>query len=207
MSQGLAKVLLTMHHGSRVGMGNLGRLQLVKLAYIEEILSPVYQVWGDDVNFVRYLYGPYSDELAHAFDFMVFHGLATPRSKGYEILPSGRDAANEIGGSFPKLDALCRDVVQAFHTLNLKTGKDACRVVYAEPAFAAELARRPLPPGGGLPKAKRLRGVFHSSGHPSFDVQLMVHRLLLEREYHGSSLLEHVSLGFLLALDRVSHGA
>lgn len=167
----------------RLGEPPVGRTTIVKMSYLCEVLRPAYELWTRTFKFVRYFYGPYSSELLGYLDYLVFHGLVSVRSYTrsdtgvlalYEASDEGVGASEQLrkvdGGE--TLYALAEDVVWSLQVLGVRTAKQICDVVYAEPQFESVL------------RDAEVRGIPSSSAepllssqdprHPAFRIQALL---------------------------------
>lgn len=174
MNGGKTTLLQVLAAADRVRRGPLGRTYIMKVAYLVGLLKPAYVVWLSGPQFVHYRYGPYAPSVSAQLDFLVFHGLATVEEyqltavgvrASYSITDDGRVAATQAADA-QLLGALCDDVLGALGSLGILTAKQICALVYAEPAFASELARGLARPMDAT--HARVLPDSNSADHPSF---------------------------------------
>jgi DNA-binding PadR family transcriptional regulator len=145
----------------RLGEPPVHRTMLVKQAFLAETIRPLYQLWVRTFGFVRYYYGPYSDEIFQRLDTLIFNGLVRvtmmERIGGkvearYQITGSGHRALRQFRES--EFVQLAVDLVWALQALGVEQAGTICRLVYQEAEFArvfAEHSEQNLPPSAKVP--------------------------------------------------------
>jgi len=148
----------------RLGEDPVRRTTLVKQAFLADTIRPLYRVWLRSFSFVRYYYGPYSDEIFQRLDTLIFNGLVTvtrlERSGGriearYQISEAGRRLLEHFADSV--IVSLASDLIWALQALGVTQASTICKLVYQEAEFARLFAqhtdegigpetRVPLPP-------------------------------------------------------------
>ena len=126
----------------RLGQGSIHRTTLVKQAFIAETIRPLYKIWLQTFNFVRYNYGPYSDDIFERLNILIFNGLVevtTSKHRGgqtearYKITSAGHDILGQI--SAPEIVSLATDLIWALQTLGVEKASTICKLVYEEAEF------------------------------------------------------------------------
>jgi DNA-binding PadR family transcriptional regulator len=135
----------------------------VKQAFLAETLRPLYRLWVRTFGFVRYYYGPYSDEIFQRLDTLIFNGLVRvtmmERIGGkiearYQITDSGHRALEHFPDS--EFVQLAVDLVWALQALGVEQASTICRLVYQEAEFArvfAQHSEQKIPPSAKVPLA------------------------------------------------------
>lgn len=167
----------------RLGEPPIGRTTLIKMTYLCEVLRPAYELWARSFDFVRYYYGPYSSELLGYLDYLVFHGLVTVGSYArsdhgvialYTASDDGLKASQQLKqrSDGQTLHALAEDVVWSLQVLGVRTAKQICDVVYAEPQFESVLRdaeARGIPAAAAAPLLTS-----QDPRHPAFRIQALL---------------------------------
>lgn len=184
MNSRTALILEILVASRRLGDPYVGRTVLVKLAFLSEILKPVYDVWFEGFQFVRYHYGPYSDDIHRRAEFLAFHSLAQigsyEKSVGrvaatYSVTDAGEAAAKRLrAASTPasRLAEMVGDIVWSLRGLGATSAAGICRLVYAEPDFAQRLSGAPSE-AANLRNAEQLPSPLWPS-HASFQAQAVL---------------------------------
>jgi DNA-binding PadR family transcriptional regulator len=145
----------------RLGEPPVHRTTLVKQAFLAETIRPLYRLWVRTFGFVRYYYGPYSDEIFQRLDTLIFNGLVRvttmERIGGkiearYQITGSGHRALDYFRES--EFAQLAVDLVWALQALGVEQASTICKLVYREAEFArvfAEHAEQKIPPSAKVP--------------------------------------------------------
>jgi DNA-binding PadR family transcriptional regulator len=148
--------LLAANH--EMGQQSVHRTMLVKQLFLVEIIRPVYDLWIQTFGFIRYHYGPYSDDIFNRLDVLIFHNLVkvnrAERRPGrygaqYEITENGQRLLKEIHA--PQIKELTMDLVWALQAIGVEKSGTICKLVYQESEFARLFAehspetRMPLP--------------------------------------------------------------
>lgn len=124
------------------------RTMLVKQAYLAETIRPLYRLWRQTFSFVRYQYGPWSEDIFHRLDMLIFSGLVEvtfmKRRQGrvearYKITPAGHTILGQIDAS--EIVELSHDLVWALQTLGVNQTNSICKLVYQEAEFARIIAQ------------------------------------------------------------------
>lgn len=131
-----------------LGQSEIHRTMLVKQAFLAETIRPLYRLWRQIFSFVRYNYGPYSEDVFYRLDTLIFSGLvevtAMERHRGrvearYKITPAGHIVLGQIGGA--EIVELSHDLVWALQTLGVEQSTTICKLVYQEAGFARIFAQ------------------------------------------------------------------
>lgn len=124
------------------------RTMLVKQAFLAETIRPLYRLWHQTFSFVRYNYGPYSEDLFHCLDTLIFSGLvevtAMERHRGrvearYKITAAGHNILGQIAAN--EITELAYDLVWALQSLGVDQSTTICKLVYQEAEFARIFAQ------------------------------------------------------------------
>ena len=126
----------------RLGQDAIHRTTLVKQAFLAETIRPLYNIWLQTFSFVRYNYGPYSDDVFDRLNTLIFNGLVevttTKQRAGqiearYKITKAGHDILNQINA--PDIIGLATDLVWALQALGIEKATTICKLVYEEAEF------------------------------------------------------------------------
>jgi hypothetical protein len=126
----------------RFGRPEVHRTILVKQAFLAETVRPLYRQWKRIFSFIRYFYGPYSDDIFYRLDILIFNGLVevtkAERRRGnfearYKITERGREILSKIDAV--DLTQLADDIVWALQTLGIDQAGSICKLVYQESEF------------------------------------------------------------------------
>ena len=132
----------------RLGQPAVHRTTLVKQAFLAETIHPLYRVWLQTFSFVRYFYGPYSDDVFDRLDTLIFNGLVdvtTANHQGgriearYKISQAGHKLLRHFEAT--NITALATDLVWALQTLGVEQATTICKLVYQEAEFARIFAQ------------------------------------------------------------------
>lgn len=143
MSNRSVALLALLEANHRLGQPDVYRTVLMKQAFLAETIRPLYRQWRRMFNFVRYYYGPYSEEVFCHLDILIFNGLVEvstfERSRGrlearYIITPAGRMILEQIEAT--EISELATDLVWALQTLGVDQAGSIAKLVYQEPEFA-----------------------------------------------------------------------
>lgn len=143
----------------RLGEPAVGRTILVKQTYLFATLRPFYGIWTRTFSFVRYFYGPYSEEIFDQLDTLIFSGLVEVTSaefqKGrtearYRITEAGDRVLTHFEGE--EIVRLAHDLVWALQSLGVEQATTLCKLVYQEAEFARIFAEHNA--GGIGPETK-----------------------------------------------------
>lgn len=124
------------------------RTILVKQVYLAETIRPLYRLWRQTFSFVRYQYGPWSEDIFYRLDMLIFSGLVEvtfmERRRGrvearYKITPAGHNILGQIDTS--EIVELSQDLVWALQTLGVDQTSTICKLVYQEAEFARMIAQ------------------------------------------------------------------
>jgi hypothetical protein len=119
----------------------------MKQAYLLETIKPLYRMWRKTFSFVRYHYGPFSDDVFHRVDTLVFNGLVSVSAFAispqrvearYRIAQAGRAALSGLQSN--DIKRLAVDLVWALQALGADHASKITRLVYQEPGFARVFA-------------------------------------------------------------------
>lgn len=136
-------LLALLDANDRLGQPEVYRTVLMKQAFLAETIRPLYRLWRQTFAFVRYFYGPYSEDVFQRLDILIFHGLAEVtsfgRSRGrlearYRITSLGRATLGKISAG--QISELATDLVWALQTLGVDQAGTIAKLVYQEPEFA-----------------------------------------------------------------------
>jgi hypothetical protein len=136
-------VLAILAANDRLGQSEIHRTWLVKQVYLAETIRPLYRMWRQAFAFVRYYYGPYSDDIFFALDTLIFNGLAEVTKhqlRGgrveatYKVTRAGSDLVDQVVPQ--EFKQLGSDLVWALQTLGVQNVGAICRLVYREAEFA-----------------------------------------------------------------------
>jgi len=131
-----------------LGQSEIHRTMLVKQAFLAETIRPLYRLWRQTFSFVRYNYGPYSEDVFYRLDILIFSGLvevtAMERHRGrvearYKITPTGHTVLRQIGSG--EIVELAHDLVWALQTLGVDQSGTICKLVYQEAEFGRIFAQ------------------------------------------------------------------
>jgi len=132
----------------RLGQPEVHRTVLVKQAFLAETIRPLYRQWRQTFPFVRYFYGPYSEDVFFRLDTLIFNGLVevttAERRRGrlearYKITPAGHVVLGQIEAG--EITALATDLVWALQTLGVDRVSAISKLVYQEAEFARIFAQ------------------------------------------------------------------
>lgn len=141
-------ILALLSANNRLDGPPIHRTTLVKQAFLAETIRPLYGLWLRTFEFVRYYYGPYSDEIFQRLDTLIFNGLAEVVAIGrqggkvearYQITAAGHRLLIQSNQS--EIIALATDLVWALQTLGIEKASTLCKLVYQESEFARIFAR------------------------------------------------------------------
>jgi DNA-binding PadR family transcriptional regulator len=144
----------------QLGSPELHRTVLMKQAFLAETLRPLYRLWRKTFSFVRYHYGPFSDELFEHLNALVFNGLAevtTFHQSGsrtearYRITAGGKRFLKRACDS--QLLELATDLVWALQSLGIEQAGAISRLVYQELEFSKLLLEHQK---SGIPATSRV---------------------------------------------------
>jgi hypothetical protein len=136
-------LLSLLNANAEFGQPDLDRTTLVKQAFLVENLRPLYDIWIKTFSFVRYNYGPFSDEVFYQLDTLIFNGLVDvikyQKSGGrieaqYMITSSGAVKLKRFAPS--EMIALTNDLVWSLQSIGVNQATKICKLVYEEPDFA-----------------------------------------------------------------------
>lgn len=136
-------VLAILAANDQLGQSAVRRTVLVKQVFLADTIRPLYRVWIRAFSFVRYYYGPFSDDIFESLDTLIFNGLvevtAFERRAGksearYKITPVGHEILKQIGA--PEIVALSTDLVWALQCLGVEQAGTICKLVYEEAEFS-----------------------------------------------------------------------
>ena len=147
MTSRAATLLALLAANRQLGQPELQRTVLVKQAYLAETIRPLYRLWRETFKFVRYYYGPYSNQVFHHLDTLIFNGLVDVerwrRRAGrvearYQITSIGLEV---VARAAPRdVTVLGTDLVWSLQTLGVQRAKAICKLVYQEAEFARVFA-------------------------------------------------------------------
>lgn len=127
----------------RLGQSAVHRTTLVKQAFLAETIRPLYGIWLQTFRFVRYKYGPYSDDLFDRLDTLIFNGLvevitAERRAGQFEARYKISNEGQSLLGQFnvPVITSLTTDLIWALQALGVEKASTICKLVYQEAEFA-----------------------------------------------------------------------
>jgi hypothetical protein len=141
-------LLALLSANDRLGQPAVHRTTLVKQAFLAETIRPLYRIWLQTFGFVRYYYGPYSEDIFDRLDTLIFSGLvevtSAERRRGklearYKITDAGHQMLKLLGPS--DIIALAADLVWALQTLGVEQAGTICKLVYQEAEFARIFAQ------------------------------------------------------------------
>lgn len=141
-------LLALLSANDRLGQPSVHRTTLVKQAYLAETIRPLYRVWLQMFDFVRYNHGPYSADIFERLDTLIFGGLvevtAYQRRGGrtearYSITESGHRLLEKICP--PEIASLTLDLIWGLQTIGVEQAGTICKLVYQEAEFARLFAR------------------------------------------------------------------
>lgn len=127
----------------RLGQPEIHRTVLMKQAFLAETIRPLYRLWRQTFTFVRYNYGPYSEDVFQRLDTLIINGLVDvatfKRSRGrlearYRITSAGRAILETIKAN--EIIELATDLVWALQTLGIDQARTISKLVYQEAEFA-----------------------------------------------------------------------
>jgi DNA-binding PadR family transcriptional regulator len=159
------------------------RTMLMKQLFLAEQIRPLYRLWRQTFSFVRYQYGPYSEDVFRRLDMLIFSGLVEvtfmERRQGrvearYKITPAGHTLLGQIGAS--EILELSHDLVWSLQTLGVNQTSTICRLVYQEAEFAHLIARH-CEEGIG-PEAKIPLSAVTAANNETFVILAMLRELL-----------------------------
>lgn len=154
-------ILSLLSANDRLGQSAIHRTTLVKQAFLAETIRPLYSYWLQTFEFVRYHYGPYSDEIFKQLDPLIFNGLVEVESSErrfgktearYRITGDGHRILDRFSDA--KIVALTTDLIWALQAVGVEQASTICKLVYQEPEFArifAEHARENIGPERRVP--------------------------------------------------------
>jgi hypothetical protein len=135
-------LLSLLRANSSNGQPELDRTTLVKQAFLVENLKPLYDIWSETFSFVRYNYGPYTEEIFYQLDTLIFNGLVEVTK--FQKAP-GRIEAHYMISTFGvenferfaprETISLTQDVVWALQSIGINQATKICKLVYQEPEF------------------------------------------------------------------------
>lgn len=135
----------------KLGEAPLSRTTVMKIAYLMEVLRPWYVLLEEQYRFVRYQYGPYSEDVLQRLNFLVLHGLAEVKQweirgsalhSSYIATEYGLEIAERVSKSSIELKttlSLATDIIWNLQSLGIKSATEICHLVYQEPGFDAVL--------------------------------------------------------------------
>ncbi len=141
-------LLALLFANDRLDQPAVHRTTLVKQAFLVETIRPLYHIWLQTFDFVRYNFGPYSDDIFYRLDTLIFNGLVEVKSyqreggrteARYRISESGRRLFDQFGPS--DLTNLTTDLVWALQSLGVDQATTICKLVYQEAEFARIFAQ------------------------------------------------------------------
>jgi uncharacterized protein YwgA len=141
-------LLALLDANDRLGQPEIYRTVLMKQAFLAETIRPLYRQWRRLFTFVRYLYGPYSEDVFYRLDVLIFNGLAEvtsfERTRGrlearYKITEAGRHILSQIDAN--EISQLATDLVWALQTLGIEQAGTIAKLVYQEAEFARLFAQ------------------------------------------------------------------
>jgi DNA-binding PadR family transcriptional regulator len=147
VSSGSVTLLALLAANDKMGAAEVHRTVLMKQAFLAETIRPLYRYWTQSFEFIRYYYGPYSDEIFYCLDTLIFNGLVdvtkAVRTSGrlearYRIRREGHDALARIPAR--EIVSFTTDLVWALQALGIDQASTICRLVYQEAEFARVLA-------------------------------------------------------------------
>jgi DNA-binding PadR family transcriptional regulator len=136
-------LLALLSANEQLGTDNISRVVLVKQVFLAENIRPLYMLWNQMFSFVRYRYGPYTDDIFYRLDTLLFNGLVeitTGRVHGgrqfarYRITASGKRILQGLEAD--EIKQLSLDIVWSLQTLGIVNAKTICKLVYREAEFA-----------------------------------------------------------------------
>ena len=142
-----ATLLAILAANSHFGQAEIHRTMLVKQTFLAETIRPLYQLWKQTFKFIRYNYGPYSDDIFYCLDTLIFNGLAEvttlERHGGrvearYQITREGFSILDQI--NIGETRELAYDLVWALRSLGIDQSIAICKLVYKEAEFARILS-------------------------------------------------------------------
>ena len=119
------------------------RTTLVKQAYLAETIRPLYNLWLQTFDFVRYYYGPYSEDIFERLDTLIFSGLVEVTSDDswgkriearYKITDAGHTLLKKCGPE--EIINLAADLIWALQSLGIEQASTICKLVYQEAEFS-----------------------------------------------------------------------
>lgn len=125
-----------------LGQEPIHRTTLVKQAFLAETIRPLYLIWLQTFKFVRYNYGPYSDDIFDRLNTLIFNGLVevtTAKQRAgqiearYKITAAGHNVLNQIHA--PDIIGLANDLIWSLQTLGVEKASTICKLVYQEAEF------------------------------------------------------------------------
>lgn len=126
-----------------LGRPDVHRTVLVKQAFLAETVRPLYRQWRQTFAFVRYHFGPYSDDIFRRLNVLIFHGLVEVTmvdhrggrvEAKYRISQGGHEIVRQVIPS--EIMELATDLVWALQSLGVSTAGAICKLVYQEAEFA-----------------------------------------------------------------------
>lgn len=136
-------LLALLSANDRLGEPAVHRTMLVKQAFLAETIRPLYRLWLKTFTFVRYNYGPYSDDFFHRLDTLIFSGLVEvtvmeKRAGQVEARYRITSAGNRLMEQFGKHEIvnLAMDLIWALQSLGVRQASTICKLVYQEAEFS-----------------------------------------------------------------------
>ena len=141
-------LLALLSANDRLGQPAVYRTTLVKQAFLAETIRPLYRIWLQTFNFVRYNHGPYSDDIFDRLDTLIFSGLvevASYQRRGgktearYKITEAGHRLLDQFNPS--EITSLATDLIWGLQSLGVEQASSICKLVYQEAEFARIFAQ------------------------------------------------------------------
>lgn len=196
---------------SSCGQAEIDRTTLVKQAFLVENLKPLYDIWSETFSFVRYNYGPYTEDIFYQLDTLIFNGLvdvtkfhkAAGRIEAqYRITPFGAENFERFVPS--EIGALTDSVVWALQSIGIDQASKICKLVYQEPEFV-NLLEQDLERGVG-PENRTVLATAPNAGNRTFQYLTTIAGVsrLARRENGGLSPREFVRVYLELLASNIS---
>jgi DNA-binding PadR family transcriptional regulator len=143
MTNRAVTLLTLLAANERFGQPEIHRTFLVKQVYLAETIKPLYRLWRQTFSFVRYYYGPYSEQVFQHLDTLIFNGLVEVTSERrqagrvearYKITPSGSEILTRVAPD--EIKSLGMDLVWALQAIGVRQATAICKLVYQEAEFA-----------------------------------------------------------------------
>jgi hypothetical protein len=143
MKNRLLALIALLAANDRLGQPEVHRTTIVKQAFLLETLRPLYKQWFQTFKFVRYRYGPYSEDVFSLLDVLIFNGFVTVTSAQvssgrvearYRITDGGHSILTRVGHN--QIVDLSLDLVWALQCLGVQRVNQISKLVYQEPEFS-----------------------------------------------------------------------